>query len=141
MLTDIYQRIEKAKEASPSYGDVTVVAVIKNQPTEAANELIQQGIGIVAENRVQALRDRGDGLLPSKRHIIGHLQTNKVKLALTLADMIQSVDSLHPVSYTHLSRVQRLIYFFIFTTEKYAGRFYGRPNSEGNQNKTAASIA
>ena len=93
-LDTIYQRIEHARETSPTGEAVTVVAVIKNQPTQAANALIQEGIGIVAENRVQALRDRGADLLPSQRHIIGHLQTNKVKIAVTLADMIQSVDSM-----------------------------------------------
>lgn len=94
-LESIFSQLEEAHEVSPNRDEMTVVGVIKNQSTEDANALISSGlIKDVAENRVQALRDR-IGLLEAKRHIIGHLQTNKVKLALTLCDMIQSVDSMH----------------------------------------------
>ncbi len=95
VLESIFSQIEEAHSVSPNRDEITVVGVIKNQPTEEANKLILSGlIKDIAENRVQAMRDR-TGLLPATRHIIGHLQTNKVKLALSLSDMIQSVDSLH----------------------------------------------
>ena len=92
-LKVIKSDIAEAQALSPFRGDVTIVGVTKNQPTEAANEIIKNGITVIAENRVQAMKEKYDCLLPSKKHLIGHLQTNKVKAALELFDLIQSVDS------------------------------------------------
>lgn len=92
-LKEIKSDIAEAQAYSPYRGDVTIVGVTKNQTAEAANEIIKNGITVVAENRVQAMKEKADLLLPSKRHLIGHLQTNKVKVALSLFDLIQSVDS------------------------------------------------
>lgn len=92
-LKAIKSDIAEAQAFSPFRGDVTIVGVTKNQPTEAANEIIKNGITVIAENRVQAMKEKYDFLLPSKKHLIGHLQTNKVKAALELFDLIQSVDS------------------------------------------------
>ena len=89
----IKNEIEKAKLKSPDKEEITIVGVTKNQPVEAANEIIRGGINIIAENRVQAMKEKSELLLPSRRHLIGHLQTNKVKSALELFDLIQSVDS------------------------------------------------
>lgn len=72
---------------------VTLVAVTKYQSIEAANEAIQCGISDIGENKVQQLCARNSLLLPAKRHLIGHLQTNKAKSAVSVADLIQSVDS------------------------------------------------
>lgn len=94
VLESVFSQLEEAHEVSPNQDPITIVGVIKNQTTEDANLLISSGIvRDIAENRVQALRDRV-GLLAAKRHIIGHLQTNKARLAIALCDMIQSVDSL-----------------------------------------------
>lgn len=89
----IKNEIERAKLKSPDKEEITIVGVTKNQPVEAANEIIRGGITIIAENRVQAMKEKSELLLPSSRHLIGHLQTNKVKFALELFDLIQSVDS------------------------------------------------
>lgn len=94
-LEIIKTKIQEAKQASPSKDDITLVAVVKNRTNDEINSIIKAGATEIAENRVQALRDRGEDILPAKRHIIGHLQTNKAKLAVSLADMIQSIDSIH----------------------------------------------
>ncbi len=73
---------------------VTIVAVTKNQPSSVFPELASVGVRDFAENRVQALSERAS-LMIGTRHLIGHLQTNKVKKAISLADLIHSVDSLH----------------------------------------------
>lgn len=92
-LEYIKNNIEAARKLSPNKDDIVIVGVTKNQPVEAANDVIKSGISVIAENRVQAMKEKSDLLLPSKRHLIGHLQTNKVKAALNLFDLIQSVDS------------------------------------------------
>ena len=92
-LAQIKKNIAEAQVESPYKGEVTIVGVTKNQPVSAANEIIENGISIIAENRVQAMKEKAELLLPSKRHLIGHLQTNKARVALSLCDVIQSVDS------------------------------------------------
>lgn len=94
-INKILQKIENAKEESPSKSPITIVGVVKYQTIEDANNLIQFGIKDIAENYVQSLTERAPLFLPCKKHLIGHLQTNKVKAALLYADMIQSVDSIH----------------------------------------------
>ena len=73
---------------------VTLVAVTKNQPVDVIPQLAAAGICDFAENRVQALVERAP-LMCGTRHLIGHLQTNKVKKAVSCADLIHSVDSIH----------------------------------------------
>ena len=51
------------------------------------------GITTIGENRVQEFLSKEEALLPSVRHLIGHLQTNKVKQIVGRVRMIQSVDS------------------------------------------------
>ncbi len=80
--------------------EITLVAVTKFAPLEAIQEAIDCGITDIAENKVQeglkkypSLKS-SDPQRPCKRHLIGHLQTNKVKDALKIFDLIQSMDSL-----------------------------------------------
>ena len=78
--------------------EVTIVAVTKFASRELIQQALERGITDVGENKVQeALKKYQDfksssGVL--RRHMIGHLQTNKVKQALKIFDLIQSVDSL-----------------------------------------------
>ena len=75
--------------------EITVVGVTKFATVENIKEAVAAGVTDIGENRVQAAREKFPLLsgLAVRRHMIGHLQTNKVKLALELFDMIQSVDS------------------------------------------------
>jgi len=75
---------------------VRLVAVSKTMPAEAVREAVAAGVRILGENRVQEAREKiaaCPGL--AAWHLIGHLQSNKAKLAVGLFDLIQSLDSLH----------------------------------------------
>jgi len=79
-------------------GEITVVGVTKYVPIEVIQEAVDAGIKHIAENRVQEAQSKFPAVLVRnphlKCHIIGHLQTNKVKDALQVSSLIQSVDSL-----------------------------------------------
>jgi PLP dependent protein len=77
---------------------VRLIAVTKGQPLEAVEAAVRAGLRELGENRVQELESKraaypADAESPTW-HLIGHLQRNKVRRALALSDMIQSVDSL-----------------------------------------------
>jgi len=70
--------------------------VTKTHTAAEVDEAIRAGITQVGENRVQeAIAKKPQVTLPATWHLVGSLQTNKVKRALELFDVIQSVDSLH----------------------------------------------
>jgi uncharacterized pyridoxal phosphate-containing UPF0001 family protein len=77
---------------------VTLVAVTKTFSVEAVAAVVAAGVRDVGENRVQELRQKRPALdaldLRPAWHLIGHLQTNKIKTALQVSDTIHSVDSL-----------------------------------------------
>jgi len=75
---------------------VALVAVSKFHPVESIREAYDAGQRIFAESRPQEFAAKVP-LLPSdiRWHFIGHLQTNKLKLVLPHADLVQSVDSVH----------------------------------------------
>jgi pyridoxal phosphate enzyme (YggS family) len=75
-------------------GKTKLVCVTKTVDPVRINEAIRAGATTIGENRVQEFEDKLDELLPCERHLIGHLQKNKVKKAVQLFDVIQSVDSL-----------------------------------------------
>jgi hypothetical protein len=91
-MSDIAANIRFLKEQIPS--SVKLVAVSK---TRSANDILDaynSGQRCFGENRVQELLQKKD-LLPAdiEWHIIGHLQTNKVKYVVSFVKMIQSVDT------------------------------------------------
>lgn len=73
--------------------DVSLVAVSKTKPAIAITELYERGQRIFGENRVQELCEKHD-TLPSdiEWHMIGHLQTNKVKQIAPFVSMVHSGD-------------------------------------------------
>jgi pyridoxal phosphate enzyme (YggS family) len=72
---------------------VTLVAVTKTVEPERINEAVRAGVDIIGENRVQEAVSKQAAVDRSVRwHMVGHLQRNKVKLALPLFEMIQSLD-------------------------------------------------
>ncbi len=76
--------------------DVELVAITKTVNVEQINEAIGAGIRVVGENRVQeAWRKFQEVDKKVHWHLVGHLQSNKVKRVLQFADMIHSVDSVH----------------------------------------------
>lgn len=95
-----YKRVrERINEAAFHSGrapeDITLLAATKTVDVDTVNYAIRSGITHIGENRVQELLSKEAGLLPVHRHLIGHLQTNKVKDIISHVELIQSVDSLH----------------------------------------------
>ena len=75
---------------------IILVAVTKNHGVDLMREAIDAGATDIGENRVQEAAEKFPQLERNvTRHLIGHLQTNKVKAAVKLFDVIQSVDSEH----------------------------------------------
>lgn len=87
---------EAAKRSGRSAKDITIVAVTKGAAAEAVKEAAAAGLRIFGENKVQEAEAKiplvGDP--PLEWHMIGHLQSNKIKPAMELFGLIQSVDAL-----------------------------------------------
>ncbi len=111
-LEDVHRRIEQAcRRCERSPASVTLIGVTKGIPAQVIREVVARGVADLGENRVQEARDKqialgsrlkaeGESLEPSasslqpvRWHLIGHLQRNKVKLAVELFDAVHSVDS------------------------------------------------
>ena len=94
-LSEIRQNIENAcKRAGRDPSDVLVLAVTKTIDADRINEAVSLGITDIGENRVQELMAKYDLVDKSVRwHLIGHLQTNKVKYIADKVCMIHSVES------------------------------------------------
>ena len=102
MIADQLKRIQEhivsiCSRVGRDPSGITLVGVTKFADVPAVNDALQAGLLDIAENKVQLAKEKFSkidfGGRPVKRHMIGHLQTNKVKDALTLFDLIQSVDS------------------------------------------------
>ena len=86
---------DAAKRAGRSGEEVLLVAVTKLHSADEINEAIDCGITDIGENKVQEIMDKYEKVKPVRWHLIGHLQTNKVKYIIDKVAMIHSVDSLH----------------------------------------------
>ena len=91
-LKEVTTNYQKIKTSLPP--EVQLVAVSKTHPVEKILEVYNLGQRVFGENKVQELREK-QPLLPQdiQWHVIGHLQTNKVKYIADFVDNIQSVDS------------------------------------------------
>lgn len=75
--------------------NITLVAVSKTKPVELLNEAYDQGQRIFGENKVQEMVNKFEKMPKDiKWHMIGHLQTNKVKYIASFVSLIHGVDSL-----------------------------------------------
>lgn len=93
----ICENIAKAAQRSGrKYEDITFLAATKTVEAEYINYAISLGLNHIGENRVQELLSKYESydLENTKLHMIGHLQTNKVRQIVDKVDMIESVDSL-----------------------------------------------
>ena len=76
--------------------DVLLIAVTKLHEHDEIEEAIAAGVTDIAENKVQEIQKKFDQIhSPVNWHLIGHLQTNKVKYIIDKVVMIHSVDSVH----------------------------------------------
>src|SRR5436305_9664940 len=84
-----------AKKSGRSADDVELVAISKTHPAEKVREAIEAGQQLFGESKVQEARAKIPDLPSNLRwHFVGHLQKNKIRHALPLFELIQSVDSL-----------------------------------------------
>ena len=101
MLQENYESVDKkiteaCRRAGRNRDAVTLIAVSKTKPLSDIEELLQNtDAENFGENKVQELVDKYEHISrPVKWHMIGHLQTNKVKYIIDKAELIHSVDSL-----------------------------------------------
>jgi pyridoxal phosphate enzyme (YggS family) len=87
-----------AKEVSRNSGSVNIVAVSKRQPLDKIKSALEAGHRLFGENKVQEAYEHWQDLKPLYSdltlHLIGPLQTNKVKKAVGLFDCIETIDSI-----------------------------------------------
>lgn len=101
MLCENLKKVEDnvdaaCRKAGRSRDEVTLIAVSKTKPVEMLSTIYNQGIRDFGENKVQEMCDKMEQLASDIRwHMIGHLQTNKVKYIVGHTTLIHSVDSLH----------------------------------------------
>ena len=96
-LSVINSKIEKAEKSSGrAIGSTQLIAVSKVQPNERVLNVLEQGHTIFGENKVQEAHGKWpmfrENFPSSKVHLIGPLQSNKVKQAVELFDTIHTVD-------------------------------------------------
>lgn len=95
-IIEVKRRVEEAaKKAGRNPEDVLILAVSKTIDVPRIKEAVQCGLNSLGENRVQEIMDKyepmGEGI---NWHLIGHLQTNKVKYIIDKVCLIHSVESL-----------------------------------------------
>ena len=87
---------EAARRSGRDPEDVLLIAVTKLHEPDEIEEAIAAGVTDIAENKVQEIQKKFDQIhSPVNWHLIGHLQTNKVKYIIDKVVMIHSVDSVH----------------------------------------------
>lgn len=96
-LEDVINNIKIAcKNSGRDEKEVTLIAVSKTKPLSDIEELMDYGVNDFGENKVQELIDKYENIkAPVDWHLIGHLQTNKVKYIVDKVTLIHSVDSIH----------------------------------------------
>lgn len=85
---------EAAERAGRTPNEITLVAVTKKKPVSAVLEALAAGVYNVGENYVQEAAEKREEVTEGRWHLLGHLQSNKAKLAVSLFDLIESVDSI-----------------------------------------------
>lgn len=95
-LEAVYKAIDEGKQKAKYTLEepANLVAVSKTHPVEAMLSALDLGVKIFGENKVQEAKEKYK-IIGKKAtwHLIGHLQSNKVKTAVEIFDLIQSVDS------------------------------------------------
>lgn len=95
-LEIINQKIKKAAlKADKNPEEIKLVAVTKTATIAQIKDAIHAGVKIIGENKVQDAKEKYPIIASDiEWHLVGHLQTNKVKYAIEIFDCIQSVDSI-----------------------------------------------
>lgn len=91
----VRQKDTFATQAGKDGQEILLIAVTKTRTPDEILEAISFGITDIGENKVQEIQDKYDQInVPVRWHLIGHLQTNKVKYIIDKVHLIHSVDSL-----------------------------------------------
>jgi PLP dependent protein len=108
MTPPLAQRLASVRERIGRTGrdpdDIVIVAVTKGFGIETCREALEAGLKVLGENRVHEAKLKMDALPEAEWHLIGHLQTNKVRQAAGHFALIHSVDSVRLAG--ELSRVE-----------------------------------
>ena len=116
----IKENLNRILSTIPS--DVMLVAVTKTKPVSDLEEVYKAGQRIFGENKVQEMVDKYEQLPKDIQwHLIGHLQTNKVKFIAPFVTMIHSVDSLkllNEINKEAKKIIETLIVYFNFILPK-----------------------
>ena len=99
MISESLEEVRKkiaaaALKSGRTADDITLVAVTKTHTADMINEAIGLGVTDIGENKVQEIIEKYDKVRPVRWHMIGHLQTNKVKYIIDKVCLIHSVDSI-----------------------------------------------
>jgi len=87
-INEVCSRIKSAPDK------ITIVCVTKGRPVEQVLAAVNLGLKNIGENRVQEALEKYKSVSGACWHMVGHLQSNKVKDALKIFDLIHSVDSI-----------------------------------------------
>lgn len=95
-ISNIEQKlVEDCKRTNRNRNDIKVIAVSKNNPVEAIEEAFEEGLTEFGENKAQELCSKAEIVKKDVNwHFIGHLQRNKAKNVVKVAEYIHSVDSI-----------------------------------------------
>jgi len=98
-VEEVYKEIENTLDKiNKKKEEITIVAVTKSASLTEAEEIVRAGILDIGENRIREAENKYNYLSPKfsniKWHLVGHLQTNKVKKAVKIFDLIHSLDSI-----------------------------------------------
>ncbi|HZX19882.1 MAG TPA: YggS family pyridoxal phosphate-dependent enzyme [archaeon] len=99
---------EACKKARRKPEEITLIAVTKQRSMKEVKEAVSLGIQDIGESKAQELEEKFPELkkLKADIHFIGHLQTNKVKSVVEMADYIHSVDSLDLLRKIHYAALE-----------------------------------
>lgn len=87
--------MQTCKKIGKDESEITLIGVTKTYEADVINASLTMGIENIGENRVQEIMRKYDDIKgPVRWHLIGHLQTNKVKYIIEKVDLIHSVDSI-----------------------------------------------
>jgi len=104
-LMDIHSNIEELKKNIPS--EVTLVAVSKTKSNEEIMQAYEAGQRVFGENKIQEMAAKWEALPKDiVWHMIGHVQTNKVKYMAHFVDLIHGVESLKLLKEIHKQAVK-----------------------------------
>jgi len=113
-IKENYQQLQKEIEETCSKArrnpkEITLMGATKNREISEIKELVGLGVEDIGESKAQELEEKYPDLkeLKADIHFIGHLQSNKIKQVVEMADYIHSVDSLDLLRKIHYAALER----------------------------------